>query len=154
MGIPLLLGVQERCAERSTSLARVRIRPELIDEIVAHARETAPEECCGVVTGANGTAAAVERAENEFAHAMRYRIAADEMFRIYKLADARGEEMLAFYHSHPRSEAYPSQTDINEASGLPESLHLICSLENPDEPVVRAFAIKGNEIEEVALDGL
>ena len=129
----------------------MRITPDLIEEIVAHAREVVPEECCGVVTGTDGVATAVERAENEFAHAMRYRISADEMFRIYKLADERGEEMLAFYHSHPRSEAYPSQTDINEASGLPESLHLICSLENPEKPVVRAFRITGSQIEEVEL---
>jgi [CysO sulfur-carrier protein]-S-L-cysteine hydrolase len=129
----------------------MRIAPDLIDEIVAHAREVAPEECCGIVTGRDGEALAVERAENEFAHRMRYRISADEMFRIYKLADERGEEMLAFYHSHPRSEAYPSQTDINEASGLPESLHLICSLEDSDRPSVRAFSISGNEVEEVAL---
>jgi [CysO sulfur-carrier protein]-S-L-cysteine hydrolase len=130
----------------------MRISRPLIDEIVAHARETAPEECCGVVTGVDGRASAVERAENEFAHAMRYRIGADEMMRIYKLADARGEEMLAFYHSHPRSEAYPSQTDINEASGLPESLHLICSLEDPAAPVVRAFTIRDKDVEEVELD--
>jgi proteasome lid subunit RPN8/RPN11 len=125
----------------------------LVEEIVAHARDTAPEECCGIVTGRDGEALAIERAENEFAHAMRYRISAEEMFRIYKLADERGEEMLAFYHSHPRSEAFPSQTDVNEAKGLPESLHLICSLEDPANPVVRAFSISGNEIEEVTLDG-
>jgi proteasome lid subunit RPN8/RPN11 len=131
----------------------MRMPPDLIDEIVAHAREVAPEECCGVVTGRDGLAAAVERAENEFADRMRYRISADEMFRIYRLADARGEEMLAFYHSHPRSEAYPSQTDINEAAGLPESLHLICSLADPERPVVRSFAIRGGDVEEVGLDG-
>ncbi len=131
----------------------MRMSQELIDEIVAHARETTPEECCGIVTGRDDEALAVERAENEFAHRMRYRISADEMFRIYKLADSRGEEMLAFYHSHPRSEAYPSQTDINEAGGLPESLHLICSLEHADAPSVRAFSIRGNEVEEVSLHG-
>lgn len=130
----------------------MRIPKPLIDEIVAHAREVAPEECCGVLTGIEGEARAVERAENEFAHRMRYRISADEMFRIYKAADARGEEMVAFYHSHPRSEAYPSQTDVNEASGLPESVHLICSLERPEEPVVRGFRIRGQEIEEIDLD--
>jgi [CysO sulfur-carrier protein]-S-L-cysteine hydrolase len=131
----------------------MRMGPDLIAEIVAHAREAEPEECCGIVTGLDGEARGVERAENEFRHRMRYRIPADEMFRIYKLADARGEEMLAFYHSHPRSEAYPSQTDINEASGLPESLHLICSLEDAERPVVRAFAIRGDEVDEVELDG-
>jgi len=139
--------------ESASSLDAMRMPPELIEEIVAHAREVAPEECCGVVTGRDGEALAVERAENEFAHRMRYRISPEEMFRIYKLADEREEEMLAFYHSHPRSEAYPSQTDINEASGLPESLHLICSLERPESPVVRAFSIRGDEVAEVGLDG-
>lgn len=130
----------------------MRISATLIDEIVAHARDVAPEECCGVVTGRDGVAVAVERAENEFADRMRYRISAEEMFRIYKVADARGEEMLAFYHSHPRSKALPSQTDINEASGLPESLHLICSLDDPASPVVRAFAIRDGDVAEVELE--
>lgn len=137
----------------ATSLPSMRLAPELIDRIVAHAREADPQECCGVITGRDGEALAVERAENEFAHRMRYRISADEMFRIYRLADDRGEEMMAFYHSHPRSEAYPSQTDINEASGLPESVHLICSLADPGDPSVRAFTIRGNDVQEVPLDG-
>jgi len=130
----------------------MRIARRLLDEIVAHANETAPEECCGVLCGEDGSVTSIEPAENEFADRMRYRIAADEMMRIYKLASERGEELVGFYHSHPRSEASPSQTDINEVKGLPESLHVICSLEEPDRPVVRAFTISGDEVEEVKLD--
>ncbi len=130
----------------------MRIYRELVDEIVAHASETAPEECCGVLCGGDGSITSVERAENEFADRMRYRIAADEMMRIYKRASKRGEDMVGFYHSHPRSEASPSQTDVNEVKGLPESLHVICSLEDPGRPVVRAFTISGDEVEEVELD--
>jgi [CysO sulfur-carrier protein]-S-L-cysteine hydrolase len=129
----------------------VRIPPELIEEIVAHAREVAPEECCGVLTGLGTEATHVERAENEFAHRMRYRIAPDELFRLTQLAGSRGEDVIATYHSHPRSEAYPSQTDINEVSQWDESFHVICSLEDPANPVVRAFAIRGTHVDELEL---
>ena len=130
----------------------MRIPRNLIDQIVAHARETAPEECCGVLTGSGRDATHAERAENEFAHRMRYRIAPDELYRLTMLASERGEDVIATYHSHPRSEAYPSQTDINEVRNWDESLHLICSLEDPDAPVVRAFLIRGPDVEELELD--
>ena len=63
-----------------------------------------------------------------------------------------GEELVGIYHSHTKSEAYPSQTDINLAENWPDPLYLICSLENSDEPVVRAFAIRDGAVEEVELD--
>lgn len=130
----------------------MRVGRDLLDQIVAHARETAPEECCGVLTGLGREATHVEHAENEFADRMRYRIAPDEHYRLYELAGARGEDVIATYHSHPRSEAYPSQTDINEVRQWDESLHLICSLADSDAPVVRAFAIRGKDVEELEID--
>ena len=59
--------------------------------------------------------------------------------------------MLAIYHSHPRSEAYPSQTDINLAGGWPECLPDLLA-RAADEPVVRAFCDRRPEVEEVELD--
>ena len=129
----------------------MRIAPELIDEIVAHARDTSPEECCGLLTGTELDVTHVERALNEFADRMRYRIHPDEQFRIFQIASDRGEDVVATYHSHPRSEAYPSQTDINEVRNWPESFHVICSLEDPESPSVRAFAIRGNDVEELEI---
>jgi [CysO sulfur-carrier protein]-S-L-cysteine hydrolase len=130
----------------------LRIPGQLVDEIVAHAREEVPNECCGVLCGENGRVTSVERAGNEFASPLRYRISADDMMRIYKAAESRGEEMLGYYHSHVRSPAFPSQTDINEAGGIVESFHLICSLADPEAPSVRAFMIRGVQVEEVELD--
>lgn len=130
----------------------MRIARQLLDEIVAHAREEAPNECCGVLCGDNGSVTSVERAPNEFASPLRYRISSEDMMRIYKAAGSRGEEMLGYYHSHVKSPAFPSQTDINEASGVPESFHLICSLADPGAPSVRAFMIRGIEVDEVELD--
>ena len=66
--------------------------------------------------------------------------------------DELGEELGAIYHSHTKSPAYPSQTDINLADGWPDPLYLICSIADAEDPDVRAFAIREGGVEEVALD--
>ncbi len=130
----------------------MRIESRLIDEIVAHAREDAPNECCGLVGGSDGAAATIYRTRNEFASPMRFNIHPSDLFRVVEreMPEA-GEELVAMYHSHPVSEAAPSQTDINLAEGWPGVVWLICSLADPDAPAVRAFLIEGTSAEEVEL---
>jgi proteasome lid subunit RPN8/RPN11 len=129
----------------------VLIGSDLLDEIVAHARQETPNECCGLVGGGEGRATRVYRARNEFESPLRYNVHPEDLIRIVTEIEERGEELTAIYHSHPGSEAYPSQTDVNLAANWPDPLYLICSLAR-DEPVVRAFAIRDGEIEEVELD--
>jgi [CysO sulfur-carrier protein]-S-L-cysteine hydrolase len=131
----------------------MRISQELIDEIVAHSREDSPNECCGLVAGRDGTATAVHRARNEFESPLRYNVHPSDLLRITNEIDEAGEQLAAIYHSHTRSEAYPSQTDVNLAENWPHPIYLICSVQDPDQPVVRGFRITAGEIEEVALDG-
>jgi proteasome lid subunit RPN8/RPN11 len=88
-------------------------------------------------------------ARNEFSSPQRFRIESSDQIRIYNEILSRGEEP-AIYHSHPHTEGRPAQTDINLARDWPGSPWVICSLAG-DEPVVRAFAIEGNEVEEVEL---
>jgi proteasome lid subunit RPN8/RPN11 len=64
--------------------------------------------------------------------------------------EARGQEIVANYHSHPISPAYPSARDVAHA-GWPEIVYLICSLEWPEAPVVRAFRIEDGTIRELTL---
>lgn len=134
------------------SLAGVRIGQQLVDEIVAHALEDAPNECCGMVAGRDGEAVAVHRAKNAFASPLRYEIDSRDQLRITTEIEERSEEIAAIYHSHTASEAYPSQTDINLARNWPDPLYLICSLEDPEAPIVRGFAIRDGDVEEVELD--
>ena len=129
----------------------MEIAQDLLDEIVAHARADAPNECCGLIGGADGRATRVYRARNEFESPLRYNVHPQDLIRITNEISDSGEELAAIYHSHPRSEAYPSQTDVNLAANWPDPLYLICSLAG-DEPVVRAFRIRASEIEEVELD--
>jgi proteasome lid subunit RPN8/RPN11 len=129
----------------------VRIARDLLDEIVAHAREEAPNECCGLIAGADGRATQVHRARNEFASPMRFNVHPQDLIRITTAIEDAGEELAAIYHSHPRSEAYPSQTDVNLAANWPDPLWLICSLAER-EPILRAFTIRDGQVEEVELD--
>jgi [CysO sulfur-carrier protein]-S-L-cysteine hydrolase len=129
----------------------VRIAGDLLDQIVAHAREDAPNECCGLISGTDGRAARVHRARNDFESPMRFNVHPQDLIRIITEIDDAEQELVGIYHSHPRSEAYPSQTDINLAASWPDPLWLICSLAG-DEPVVRAFSIRDGAVEEVKLD--
>lgn len=128
----------------------MRIAQSLADEIVAHAREGLPNECCGMVGGSDSAAATVYRAENAEASPFRYSIDAKEQFRLIKAIEERGEELVAIYHSHTKSAAYPSQTDVNLA-GWPDAVYLIVSLADPEAPELKGFWIRDGKIEEAEL---
>jgi [CysO sulfur-carrier protein]-S-L-cysteine hydrolase len=129
----------------------MRISQRLLDEIVAHAREDAPNECCGLVAGRDGQASAVHRARNSFESPLRYEVHPQDQFRITMQIEDAGEEIAAIYHSHTKSEAYPSQTDVNLAGNWPDPVYLICSIAD-DEPVVRGFRIRDGEVAETQLE--
>ena len=129
----------------------MQISEQLVDELIAHARDDAPNECCGMIASADGRFTEHFRAENEFASPMRFQIASGDQIRITNEIEARGEEIGAIYHSHPNTEAYPSQTDVNLAVWWPGIAWVICSLAG-DEPVLRLFRIDGSAVEEVELD--
>jgi [CysO sulfur-carrier protein]-S-L-cysteine hydrolase len=131
----------------------MRISQSLIDEMVAHAREDLPNECCGMVGGSDGTATSVYRARNHFESPLRFGVHSDDLFRItQKEMPARGEELIAIYHSHTKSKAYPSQTDLNEAqNSWPDVAWVIVSLEDPDAPDVKGYWLKDLKIADAEL---
>jgi len=120
------------------------------DEIVTHARREFPRECCGVISGDNGNPVAVIPLTNTYAGDDFFEIDAGELYRVYRDLDAVGQEIIVNYHSHPVSVAYPSVRDVAHAQ-WGEIVYLICSLEDPDAPVLRAFHILEGEIFEVGV---
>ena len=106
----------------------IQISRAAIDDIVAHARESVPGECCGLLLGEGGAIVQSVRAVNIAADPTR-RFEIDPQDHIDARRDARGRGLavLGFYHSHPRSPAEPSPTDLAEAS-YPDHLYLIVSL--------------------------
>lgn len=121
----------------------------LVDEMVAHSQEDAPNECCGLIGGVGDEAKSLHRATNKAASPLRYEIDSKEQLQIYKTILDAGEDIVGIYHSHTKTAAVPSQTDINLANGWPDPVYFIVSLENPDEPYVRGFRINGNSVEDV-----
>jgi [CysO sulfur-carrier protein]-S-L-cysteine hydrolase len=130
----------------------VKISQQLIDEMVAHAREDLPNECCGMIGGRDGVASEVVRVENAAASPLRYEMDPQGQFNALKAIEADGGELLGIYHSHTKSAAYPSQTDVNQAVAWPEQVYVIVSLADEAAPDVKAFLLEELKIADVALD--
>lgn len=126
----------------------MRISRTLLDEILRHAREEFPNECCGIVATSDGAATKVFPAENIHHSPTRFEIDGRQVMRIQSEADEQGWDLGSIYHSHTRTGAYPSQTDVNFAQNWPGMVWLIVSLEDPERPSVRTFEINGGAISE------
>jgi [CysO sulfur-carrier protein]-S-L-cysteine hydrolase len=117
------------------------------DELVAHAREEAPNECCGYLRASNGAVQEVTRAENLRSSPYGYELDPKSLLAANELDDEGFG--VGIYHSHPRSSPEPSQTDINLAL-YPHWTYLIVSLER-GEPSVRAWRIEDGKVDEEEL---
>ena len=123
----------------------MRISTAQREELFAHAREDAPNECCGYLRlDGDSTVEEVFRAENTYAAPTRFMLDAKSLFAANQLDD--DGYGVAIYHSHPRSSPEPSQTDINIAA-YPHWLYLIVSLAG-EEPEVRAWRIADGRVDE------
>jgi [CysO sulfur-carrier protein]-S-L-cysteine hydrolase len=128
----------------------VRIERALLDRIVAHARRDFPNECCGMIGMRDGTAVAVHEATNVAASPLRFEVDGLEVHRTIETIESDGLEMGAIYHSHTRSDPYPSQTDVNFARGWPGVEWLIVGVpRDGGEPTIRSYRIDDGAIEEV-----
>jgi [CysO sulfur-carrier protein]-S-L-cysteine hydrolase len=127
----------------------------MADELVAHARQDMPNECCGLIAGRDGEAMRVIRMANSDASPFMYVMDPREQMRVMDEIEDAGEDLLAIYHSHTRSAAYPSRTDV-ELAFFPDPLYLIVSLADRDEPEIRAFTLRRTapEGEQIAEKGL
>jgi proteasome lid subunit RPN8/RPN11 len=119
----------------------VRIASGVLDAVIAHARDVAPAECCGLLLGSPDSIVESARTRNIAADpASRFLIDPKDHIDGRREARRRSLEVVGFYHSHPRSPAAPSARDRAEA-GYPDDLYLIVSLlaEPPEILVFRNF---------------
>jgi [CysO sulfur-carrier protein]-S-L-cysteine hydrolase len=128
----------------------MRISREHYEQIVGHAREDAPDECCGMVAGRADEAVKVFRATNIEHSQLRFMIDPKEQLKIDQEIDAEGLELTAIYHSHTRTEPKPSETDIIFARLWPGVLWVIVGLAG-GEPDVRLWRIDDGHATEAQL---
>jgi [CysO sulfur-carrier protein]-S-L-cysteine hydrolase len=134
------------------------ISQELLGQILAHAREDVPNECCGVVAalpasdGAPPRATRVRRARNVHASPKRFEIDGKDVLAAMNEFEDAGWEIGAIYHSHTHTPPYPSQTDINFAAAWPGVEWIIVGLANPAAPEVRSYLIEKGAVREVEIE--
>jgi proteasome lid subunit RPN8/RPN11 len=127
----------------------LRIRRELVDEIVAHARRDHPDEACGVIAGAEGSD--VPERFIPMLNAARsptfYEFDSGDLLRLYREMGAKDEEPVVIYHSHTATEAYPSRTDASIAAE-PGAHYVLVSTRDPEVHEFRSYRIVDAEITE------
>ena len=124
-------------------------------EIIAHALEEDPDECCGILAGRDGAAMKLYRITNSAKSPYRYVMDPQEFLNADLDAERNGMEFVAFYHSHTHSPAYPSQTDVRMAqqSGYHDVHYILVSLEDHAHPRINAYLIReSGEIVEQPLE--
>lgn len=129
----------------------MRIAQSLIDEMVAHALADLPNECCGMVGGSDGEASVVIPVANAAASPLRFEMDPQGQYDALMAIERDGKELLAIYHSHTKSAAYPSQTDVNQAVSWPDAIWVIVSLEDPDAPEVKGYWLEDLKIADAEL---
>jgi proteasome lid subunit RPN8/RPN11 len=129
--------------------APFQITAATLAAIIAHAREAAPVECCGILIGRDGSIDDAARAKNLAGSPNRFLLDPKDHIEVRRTARGRGLDVIGFYHSHPHSPAWPSPTDIAEAA-YPDAVQLIVSLEGT-AVVARLFRLERGSAEELPL---
>jgi len=128
----------------------VRIKKDVLNQMIQHAQQEAPLECCGLLLGEHGLISNLHRMNNHLRSAVRFEIAPRDLFEFFRGLRTIGQSHLGIYHSHPASDAYPSATDVQEAF-YSDCSFFIVSLKTPVSPQVRAFHIENNIVNELEI---
>lgn len=144
-------------------MVSARLPRALWEEMVAWARTGLPNEACGILAGSasaseGGAAVAFHGLTNAAASPYRYLVDPLEQLRLLDALDDAGQVVWGIFHSHVRSPAVPSPTDVGTAAWpdgsptYPGALYLLCSLSDPEAPEIRAWTIERGVVTEVALE--
>jgi [CysO sulfur-carrier protein]-S-L-cysteine hydrolase len=96
----------------------LKIGQNLLDAMVAHARQDHPDEACGVIAGPAGSDNPQRFIPmiNAARSPTFYEFDSSDLLKLYRELDANDEDPVVIYHSHTATEAYPSRTDVSYAA--------------------------------------
>jgi proteasome lid subunit RPN8/RPN11 len=123
----------------------------VIDAIVAHAREAAPLECCGLLVGSPERIDESVPTRNVDPIPSRFRVDPEAHIELNRRLRRTGVAVVGAYHSHPFTGAEPSPSDIEEAH-YPEFIYVIVSLVDPATPRVRAYRLVRGRVSPITLE--
>ena len=123
-------------------IGKLTIPTHLWQEMLGHLQRVYPEEGCGLLGGIQNQALRhypTTNVEPENKHC-RYLIDSRQQLEAEEEIEAHGLELLAIYHSHPKSPAYPSPTDVSTAY-YPAAFYVLVSFADYAHPDLRAYKI-------------
>ncbi len=129
------------------SSSELHVPKSVVDAMLQHCRAEAPNEACGVLIGHGDHVEDLQSMTNLEASPVAYRMDPYEQLQLQKRLRQSGQELVAIYHSHVATQAYPSVTDIQQAYD-DRPIYIICSLRQPQEPDVRGFRIQDGKVSE------
>src|SRR5579863_10527143 len=129
----------------------IRIRAEILEEMIRHAQREPQTECCGLLAGSDGVITRIFPVSNSLASATAYEIAPMDLFQLFRRLREEGLEHLGHYHSHLHSENFPSERDIAQAY-YPDQAYFIVSAQVDAPRPVRAFSIRDGNVRELKIE--
>ncbi|UCH34693.1 MAG: M67 family metallopeptidase [Armatimonadota bacterium] len=118
-----------------------------MERLQQHVRHEFPMEACGILAGSDGLVLKVYPMINTDHSGYSYFMDPRDQLRVVRDARREGLSLLAIYHSHVASEAYPSERD-RELAFYPDLDYVIISLVNLKRPVMRIFRIHNGTVSE------
>ena len=128
----------------------LELEKQYVDQMIAHSLGDNPNECCGILAGPQGNVVELYRMTNTEHSPYRYNMDPKELFLTYREIEDKKWDLVAIYHSHTHSPAYPSPTDIRLAT-WPEAYYILVSLMEPGNPLVKAYRITEGQVKEEEL---
>lgn len=129
----------------------MKIKKEIIEKIIEHAKRDAPIEACGYLARKGDAVIRHYELTNIDKSGEHFSFEPNEQFETVRKARASGFELCAVYHSHPETPARPSDEDIKLAYD-PDLSYVIVSLSGPSEADVKSFKIIGGEVSQENLE--
>jgi [CysO sulfur-carrier protein]-S-L-cysteine hydrolase len=126
----------------------LEIPRDILDTMIAHCVREAPLECCGILCGIPPRIFLYYSLRNDMNSETRYNADPRDLIAAHIDFRRQGAEILAIYHSHPRWQAVPSQTDLAENHYGPVPRIIVSLLGH--SPDVRVWRLNTDSFEEVS----
>lgn len=113
---------------------------EFVAQMVTHCRACFPNEACGILAGHGNTVTRIYPMTNVEPSPASYFMEPEEQFRVMKELRQDNLSMVAIFHSHPQSPAFPSAKDVSLAF-YQDAMYVIVGLMNKQDPEIKAYTI-------------
>ncbi len=133
------------CRSLEKDLSVLRIPKPIYQKMLDHAKRESPLECCGILSGKEKTVQKAFELKNTEESPVLYSMSPQEQMKVFEEIEKESMEMIAIYHSHPKTIPFPSETDV-KLTFYPDVSSVIISLKEEENPVMKAFQISKEAI--------